>query len=234
MTNIRVLRCRSWAVLLGFVAIALGIPGAFAAGSPAGMVMAVTGSTKPNLPAMSEIPVQTPVALDPAGSMTFILYSRCKLVTVNGGTLMLTGTDFTTSGQVVSQEDTECPGRFELSEPAVGGGEIPGVVRFRGVSRPDAKPAPLKMTPNAQIVFSGGKSDRISSALLYAADGSDQPLVRYDLYFRRAIAPRGAPAVAPGAQYTLRLILAGESTPLDVPIIGGSAGGATFVVVRVN
>jgi hypothetical protein len=185
------------------------------------------------MPVMSEIPAQTPVSLDPAGSMTFILYSRCKLVTVNGGTLLLTGTDFTTSGRVVSQEDTECPGRFDLSEPAVGGGEVPGVVRFRGVAPRDMS-NPLRMTPNAQIVFSGSKSDRVNSALLFAAGRNDQPMIRYDLYLRRAIAPRGSPAVAPGVQYTLRLTLAGESQPLDVPIVGAPVGGATFVVVRVN
>jgi hypothetical protein len=232
MTYPRLSRCRLPAVLLGFLAFACLSP-AFAAGAPAGMVMAVTGNTNPAMPAMSEIPAQTPVALDPGASMTFILYSRCKLVTVNGGTLMLTGADFTTSGQVVSQEDTECPGRFDLSEPAVGAGEVPGVVRFRGVAPRNAG-NPLRMTPNAQIVFSGGKSDRVNSALLYAAGRSDQPLIRYDLYLRRAIAPKGAPPVTPGTRYTLRLTVNGEGQPLEVPVVGAPLGGATFVVVRVN
>lgn len=230
MSYDRVSRCRLPAVLLGFLAIVACIPAAGAAGAPAGMVMAVSGSTKPNLPAMSEIPAQTPVTLEPGVSMTFILYSRCKLVTVSGGTLTLTGTDFTTSGQVVSQEDTECPGRFDLSEPAVGGGEVPGVVRFRGVSTPAS---PLRMTANAQIVFAGVKSDRVNSASLYASGGGDKPMIRYDLYLRRAIAPHGAPAVTAGARYTLRLTIAGETAPLDVPIVGAPVG-ATFVVVRVN
>jgi hypothetical protein len=159
--------------------------------------------------------------------MTFLLYSRCKLITVTDGTLTLTGTEFTTSGRVVNQEDTECPRRIEVNDPAVATGAVPGVVRFRGVT------PPLQMPPHAQIVFSGTKSGQVSSALLYVAGRSD-PMIRYDLHSRRAVAPGSAPAVSPGMQYTLRLTLAGERDPLDVPIVGGQAGGAGFVVVRIN
>lgn len=233
MTYIWSSRRRLRTVLLGLVALSLGPASAIAAGVPAGMVMAVTGPTEPNITAMSELPAQTPVALGPGVSMTFILYSTCKLVTVTGGTLTLSGNAFATSGQVVSQEDTECPGRFDLSEPAVGAGEVAGVVRFRGVTPAQTKKPPLKMTPNAQIVFSGPRADQVSSAVLYPA-GASQPTIRYTLYFRRAIAPGGAPPVSPGAPYTLRLTLAGAKEPLDVPIVGSPVGGATFVVVRVN
>ena len=217
-----------WAVLSALLAIAFGASGALAAGPPAGMVLEVTGATDPSFPAMSEIPAQTPVALGPGVSVTFILYSRCKLVTVTGGTLTLTGTEFATTGQIVSQQDTECPRQVEVNGPAVATGTVPGVVRFRGAM------TPLQMPPNAQIVFSGTRSDQVRSALLYSAGRADQPMIRYDLYFRRAIAPRAAPAVSPGIQYTLRLTLAGERDPLDIPIVGGRAGGATFVVVRIN
>lgn len=211
------------AVLLGLSIVTTAAPCAAAAGTPAGVVMAVTGATNPSLPVMSEIPAQTGVVFDPDTSMTFILYSRCKLVTVKGGTLTFTGNDFTTSGQIVSESDTVCPGRFDLAALGVDTG---GVV-FRTMV------TPLKMAPEAQIIFAGGRYDQVTSAVLYAAK-THQALIHYDLYLRRAIAPRGSPEISSGMEYELAVTLSGKAEPVEIPIVGGRPGDQTFVVIRIN
>ncbi len=229
MTHIFHSRYRLFAVLPALLAITLSSPPAAAAGTPAAMIMAGTGATTPALPAMTEIPAQTSVTLGPGVSLTFILYARCKLVTVTGGTLILTGDDFSTNGQIASQQDTECPGRYDLREPGVASGEIPGVVRFRG-----APGQPLRLTPNAQIVFSGDRADAVTGAALYPANHGPQPLFRYNLYYRRAIAPAGVSATMPNVPYVLSVTVSGQAAPVDVPVVGAPAGGSTFVVVRIN
>ena len=67
---------------------------------PPGIVMAIAGETDPPLSAMAEIPANTLIVLQPRTKLTFLHYSRCKLVTVTGGTLTLTRADYKEDGRV--------------------------------------------------------------------------------------------------------------------------------------
>ena len=55
----------------------------------AGMVLKVAGETTPELATRAEIPAHTPIRLGSEGKLTFLHYSKCKVVTVVGGTLEL-------------------------------------------------------------------------------------------------------------------------------------------------
>ena len=87
---------------------------AFADEVPAGMVMTLSGSTSPPLAAMSEIPSASPLQLAAGTELTFLHYAKCKLITVTGGTLTLTRTDFAADGKIVAEKDGPCPRVHQL------------------------------------------------------------------------------------------------------------------------
>src|SRR5215471_9971767 len=75
-----------------------------------GIIMKVVGDTDPGLPPREEVPANTVIKLGPGAELTFLHYSpTCELVTVAGGTLKLTKTDFTTDGEVKSRQNRPCP-----------------------------------------------------------------------------------------------------------------------------
>jgi hypothetical protein len=94
--------------------------------------MAVTDTTDPILSPMTEIPTDTPIWLGGGGKLMFLDYARCKLVTVIGGTLTLSRTDYKTDGRIESEAEGPCPHVYSLNEPGgTAGGLVCGAVRAR-------------------------------------------------------------------------------------------------------
>ena len=79
----------------------LALASAWADEPPAGMVTALSGSTSPSLAAMAEIPSGSPLQLSAGTELTFLHYAKCKLITLSGGSLTLTRTEFTTDGKML-------------------------------------------------------------------------------------------------------------------------------------
>jgi hypothetical protein len=201
----------------------LALP-AFAAGEPpAGLVMAVAGTTTPPLPAMAEIPAGTPVQLAPGAQLTFLHYGRCKLVTVSGGTLTLSRTEFKTDGTIVGEKDGPCP-RIH----PVGGnqaGTVAGGMVMRGVGAVPRWPL------DPEIVLAGKGSDRITTAAIYAEDSLDAPLVRLDVSGHALRFPAGSGRLAPNGRYVLRLTMDDPAKQTDITFIGTAPDGPALVVV---
>lgn len=216
--------------LAGGLLIAMANTAAGAVERPIALVTSVTGSTHPALSAMTEIPSRARVTIDPGESLTFLLYSKCKLITADAGTLQFGDADFTTTGQVTREEDAECPERIELIEPVVGAGEVPGVTTFRSFA---AGAPDLRLRPDTLIVFGGPNRDRVTAATLSLEGRPEEPLMRYSVSSHQGIPPYGLPIPMVGKRYTLRLTLSGQARPLDVTIVG-SSGRARFAVVRIN
>src|SRR5262249_18529059 len=103
------------------VPLALGLAGASARTvvaqdqPPVGLVMSLSGSITPRLAAMAEIPAGTSLQLAPGTHLTFLHYGLCKLVTVSGGALSITRTEFKADGQVLDEKDGPCPRIHTLS-----------------------------------------------------------------------------------------------------------------------
>src|SRR5712692_4082516 len=99
------------------VSLLLLFPGARAMADepPAAMVMAVSGNTIPAISAMSEIASGIPVQLAPGTELTVLDYTRCRMVTVSGGTLTVTRFDFVTDGKIVAEIKAPCPHVHQLS-----------------------------------------------------------------------------------------------------------------------
>src|SRR5215470_14777887 len=76
---------------------------------PAALVMAVSGTTTPPMSEMSEIPSGQTVQIATDAQLTVLDYTRCKMITVSGGTLSVTRFDFTTDGKIVAQADAPVP-----------------------------------------------------------------------------------------------------------------------------
>lgn len=183
-------------------------PSAGAAEPAAGIVIAVTGPTTPRMGAHAEIPADTGVKLGPGATLTFLHYERCKTVTVAGGTVMLTRTDFATDGRTVSEDATPCPKVLEL--------------RSGGGARLPVKP---------DFIFTGAHAAAVKEVTI-AEDGRIQPAaLRLDLTRGRAMLPAGT-GLRAGMRYLLRVAFA-DRTPL-AELVFTATPEASLVVLRAN
>ena len=141
------------AFLLAVVAVTAAEPNAV------GIIMKVNGETDPILPPREEVAANTVIKLAAGTELTFLHYPpTCELVTVAGGTLKLTKTDFTTDGEVKSQQNRPCPRTYELS--GTGGGWVARDL--------------LRLAVNPEIIFAGSRSGYVREASVYEAGEPDR------------------------------------------------------------
>jgi hypothetical protein len=196
---------------------------AFAAGEPpAALVMSLSGTTNPPVTAMAELPTGAPLQLAPGAELTFLHYAKCKLITVAGGTLNVTPTDFTTDGKVVSENSGPCPRIHQLHANAAG--RVAGGLVARGVEPTPSWPL------NPELILVGQGTDKIRAATITAAEQPDAPL-RLDVAAHRARFPANAPPLAPNKRYVLRLILSNRPDAVDIQFIGAPRNGPSLLVV---
>jgi hypothetical protein len=215
--------CRKIAAGVCCLVLSLSITSS-AAEAPAGIVMAVTGTTDPPVSVMTEIPTGTPIRLSSEGKLTFLDYARCKLVTVAGGTLTLSRTDYKTDGRVESETDGPCPHVYSLNEPG-GAGRTTGGLVMRGGSE-----AP-RWAVNSEFLLTGSRSDKIRTAMVYAEDRPDTPAATLEIRGGRAVQPPGMPPLLPNTRYVLRLMTSDRPKPTEVTFIASAPSGPRSVVV---
>jgi hypothetical protein len=205
-------------LLSSFVALA-----AWAADEPpAGVVMGLSGSASPPLAAMSEIPAGAPIKLAPDAELTLLHYQRCKLVTVVGGTLTVTRSEYNTDGKILAEKDGPCPRVHQLAggAPATAGGLV-----MRGVGSEPRWPL------DREMLFAGPGSGELRAATIYAEGRTDAPLVRLDVSGHQARFPANSPPLMANQRYVMRLSMAGRAQPLDIPFIGTAPDGPSLLVV---
>jgi len=194
---------------------------------PAGIVMAIAGESDPKLSAMEEIPANTPVTLTPTTRLIFLHYSRCKLVSVTGGTVALSRADYKVDGAIDSEKDGPCPRVYALGSG--GEGHSTGGIVSRGLGGPPRWPV------NPEFIFSGPRAGAVTTAAIFAEGKLDKPVMSLQLNGWRASEPADAPKMAADAHYVLRLTMRDLGQPVDVPFVGTvSSGPAALVVVRVD
>jgi hypothetical protein len=208
------------AVFLMVLAV-VAVSAAAADAPPAGVVMSVAGGTTPPIAAMSEIPAGTPLQLAPGAEVTFLHYARCRLVTVNGGTLTVTRSDYATDGRIVAEKDGPCPRVHQLS----GAGSTAGGLVMRGVGTAPRWPL------DREIVFAGIGTGQLQAAAIYAEDRPDAPLVQLEITGHQARFPASAAPLPANQRYLLRLTAVDRAQPLDIPFIGTAPDGPSLVVV---
>ena len=189
---------------------------------PAGVVMALSGNASPLIAAMSEIPSGAPIKLDAGSELTFLHYQRCKLVTVAGGTLTVTRSEYNSDGRIVAEKDGPCPRVHQLASgaPATAGGLV-----MRGVGGEPRWPL------DREILFAGPGSGELRAAAIYAEGRTDAPLLRLDVSGHQARLPANAPPLPGNQRYVMRLTMAGRAQPVEIPFIGTAPDGSSLVVV---
>lgn len=211
MTAVRLLL-----VLVAVVFLTIAEPAGAADPNAVGIVMKVTGETDPVLPPREEIPANVKIKLAPGTELTFLHYPpRCDLVTVVGGTLKLSKTDFTTDGEVKSQQSRTCPRIYELS--GTGGSWVARDL--------------LRLSVDPELIFAGSRGSQVVEAAIYEKGQADRPLYRLDLADQRAIPPRAAAPLSPNRHYVLKITTSDEAQPVDYDFIAVASGNTDLLVV---
>jgi hypothetical protein len=217
--------------LVGLVFVAAGAwAPALAAETPAGIVMATTGSSDPPLSPMTEIPADKPIKLDATAELTFLDYARCKLVTVVGGTLNLTATDYSTDGRIKSEEDGPCPQAYSIapSKAGTGAATTAGLI-MRSAAGPPRWPV------NAQFLLTGQHAERFHTATVSTEDRPDSLSVSFTIVGGKAVAAPGTLPLLANRRYRLRLISADPAPPIDLVFVGTAPSQpAPIIIFRVD
>ncbi len=178
--------------------------------------MKVTGETDPALPPREEIAANTAIRLGPGTELTFLHYPpRCELVTVAGGTVKLTKTDFTTDGDVKAQQNRPCPRVYELS--GTGGSWVARDL--------------LRLSVDPELIFAGSRGNQVVGAAIYEKGVANRPIYPLDLADQRAILPSAAAPLVPNQRYVLKLTTIDDEQPVDYDFIAVAAGVADSLVV---
>jgi hypothetical protein len=220
------MRDNRWCLSLVFFAGLLTPLTATAAETPAGLVESVTGETTPRLSEMAAIPANTAIRLAPETALTFVHFKLCQSVTVTGGTVTLSDTDFTTDGHIDNRQAVACPTIHQLGSASAGASS--GGIVVRGISL-----LPLPVEP--EIVFVGSRAPRVVAASILREGGEPQPIVSFAVAGPRATLPKGSPPLTPNSRYVLRVAFSDESSLVDLPFIARAASTtSSLVVLRVD
>jgi hypothetical protein len=214
--------CAHWALPIALVA-GICLPGLAAADDPPGMVLNLSGTTVPALREHEEIPADTAVQLG-SGTLTFVHYQKCKRVTVTGGIVTLSESDYGVSGGTIdSEKNFPCPPRrLNIS------GDTAAVLS-RGVSP--------RFPANPEFIFTGPHAEAITAAEIYPETQNQigQPVSRLVLAEDHASMPPGAAPLKPNRRYLLMITTSLQPEPIEVKFIGGPATeGADPIVLRVD
>ena len=82
-----------------------------------------------------------------------------------------------------------------------------------------------------EIIVAGNGTDGIRAAAIYAVDDLDTPLLRLDVSTHRLRFIPNGERRAPNGRYVLRLTMAGESKPLDIPFIGAAPTTSDLLII---
>jgi len=199
-------------VLLAGAWAGLAASGA-AAQTASGMLMEVSGQTEPAVQALSEVQPGFTVKLAPGAKLSFVHYSTCKLVNVEGGTVTLKLTAYTVTDGKVLNEQKRCPKRFAL---VAGGSTEAGALVVRG-DAPRARP----MAARPIVLLAGTAADSYSAAELRSGD---RLVASMAVSGRRAALPDSAPALKPGEVYQLVLVPKSGGKPATTAVTVVEAG----------
>ncbi len=216
--------------VLGSIFFALMLAAATSArcGSPAGIVMAITGKTEPPVEVMAEILANSPIRLLGTAELTFLHYSRCKLVTVEGGTLSLTRRGYSEDGRVESETDGPCPRIYSVQGAGSKGWSSGGIVA-RGLD------TSLRWPAGSEIIFTGSRPVTVVEAEIIADEQAAGSPVQLDVVSGRGRQPQGTAPLQPERRYTLRLTIRGQLEPVDVPFVAvAPTRSVSLVVLRIN
>jgi hypothetical protein len=104
---------------------AAGAVGRAEAQAPAALVLEAAGAVTPALQPFTEVPEGTTVTIGPGGKLVLQHYHTCRVVTVEGGRIVVGVETYATSGVSPTQEVRRpCPRTYRLARPGEAGGTV--------------------------------------------------------------------------------------------------------------
>ena len=203
------------------IALLVFCSAASAAEPPVAIVMAVTGSTSPSAPAMTELYTGSPISLGTA-RLTFLHYTTCKLVTVFGGTLTVTRTGFETNGKIASNKDGPCPRIHQLE-----GGTTAGII-MRGDG---ATPLPV----NSEVIFVGQRAAKVTAASISPDTAEHRPGSDLKIDHNKVRLATGQFSLTLNTRYILSIRVSDRQQPIDFAFIAAAPREAdSLTLMRVD
>lgn len=212
--------------MAGAIAILL-LGGATAAlaqsASMSGIVMQASGGIEPAVKAFGELPAEGKFQLAQGAKLTFVHYRTCKQVTVEGGTLNLSLSEYEVGGggKIASEAPRPCPRQQRLAQS----GEAASLVMRSGGKAMEVQGRPV-------FVLVGDRADSIKSGEI--RDGSTA-VASCSHKGARLECPIGTDAkLQPGKEYSLKLLGAGARAEQEISFVTAGGSEDALVVLRVN
>jgi hypothetical protein len=204
---------------LAFVSmVALSTIPTFAhAASFAGIVEDISGVSDSKLTPSSEIKSGSQIALGTSGTLTFVHYNACTEVSVTGGTVTVTATDYNVVGGTLTENKVACP---ELV-PVVSTTSVAGGLVMRGVGETNS----LGVSPKVML---SGKSATLVNHVAFVA--SDKQTVQGEVVNGRVALGAGV-SLKPG-KYDMQLT--GAEKSLTIPVEVGADAYSPLLIIAVN
>jgi hypothetical protein len=180
-------------------------------GRAVAMVMAIDGTTTPQLSPFAELREET-VLLDGSSSMTLVHYETCEAVTVRGGQVTATAHTINTTGQILRRVKRPCPKEHLISSKIGSGGK--GAMLLRSSLRLGTRP---------RLVIVGSRATSLASAEIRKATNgssgsraSSSRLGAINISERLLLWPASLPELQVGESYFIRLYFVDSREPTDI------------------
>lgn len=212
------------AALLALLACLAAFGHANAASHAAGLVMAVSGVTKPQLALHREVAAGTRVSLGMGSRLTLLHYPTCTIVAVTGGVVTVSERDVEAEARdIESRKPGPCPRVHRITTG--GQGPLGGVTVARSIG-----PAAQEVTPGTRVVLAGADAARAMSATVL--DGARQP-VGAPIQVQDASFMLD-PALARRRSYLLTVSFEGRAEPVELPIAIAATGAEGVLILRLD
>jgi hypothetical protein len=226
---------------LAVVLSASSVPAVAADG--VGLVLEVSGKTKPALAPYGELGADGSISLSDGARLKAVHYRSCRTVTVSGGTLKVGAEDFDVSAaHVDADQKTACPRRTAARTPRAGDAGTGGIV-MRGAAPAGSGggaaallqrgPSSVVVSPSETFVFVGAK---FADVRLVRLVRDDKPVAEWQAGKSHSWAtPKDA--LKAGDSAKLVFLMKGDRPAVEQPIKvlhDEPGGGPKITVINVD
>ncbi len=197
-------------------------PAMTAAAKPVALVVDIVGDSEPRIEAFTELVAGAKIDLGKSTRIEFLDYNSCKNVTAVGGILHFTERRYTLrKGKVIDAKRARCPKVTVLKTDARLGG-----VLLRGAK------SGLKVKARPHFVIAGDSRDKFNRLRVLKGEAE---ILSTEIKGYRFEWPEGAADLAPGQDYALEFLAAGQEGAKTLPFeVTTGRGAAAVTVIRLE
>jgi hypothetical protein len=193
----------------------------------AGLVMELSGVTKPPLVVHREVTAGTEIAIGQGAHLSLLHYATCSIVSFSGGTVKVTEQGLEAAdANIESRKRGPCPRVHKIS--LAGPGAQGGVIVSRGIDR-GSWPY-VEIASDGLVVITGAEAANAVSADVL--DG-DRKLVNGEVSIHNE-SFRLNGGLAPRRSYFISIHFGGRSEPVEVPISISASNAKGLLILRLE